>query len=112
MAIRLLPIVNTLFVKSGAKGVLVVQRVSGVEAVSNWKRLRPVKGTVVVGSSSTPSEAVVLRYHEGLKIGEGEIGTVTGAGDSLAGAILSSIVSKLDPTVPQDLDRIIDLAQQ
>ncbi|GAA5840467.1 hypothetical protein JCM5353_001121 [Sporobolomyces roseus] len=112
MAIRLLPIVNTLFVKSGAKGVLVVQRVSGVEAVSNWKRLRPVKGTVVVGSSSTPSEAVVLRYYEGLKIGEGEIGTVTGAGDSLAGAILSSIVSKLDPTTPQDLDRIIDLAQR
>jgi len=112
MAVRLLSIFNTLFVKSGSKGVLVVQRVSGVEAVSSWKRLRPVKGTVVVGSSSTPSEAVVLRYYEGLKIGEEEIGTVTGAGDSLAGALLAGMINKLDPAVPQDLDRIIDLAQK
>ncbi|GAA5922392.1 pseudouridine-5'-phosphate glycosidase family protein [Sporobolomyces koalae] len=111
MAIRLLPIVGTLFVKSGSKGVLVVQRVSGVDAVAQWKQLRPVKGTAVISSSTTPSEAVVLRHYDALTLDEKEIGTVTGAGDSLAGAILAAMVSNLDPANPRDLDRIVNLAQ-
>ncbi|GAA5949680.1 hypothetical protein JCM3765_002752 [Sporobolomyces pararoseus] len=112
MAIRLLPIVGTLFVKSGSKGVLVVQRVSGVDRVSRWKQLRPTKGTVVVGSSSTPSEAVVIRHYDALSLEEKEVGTVTGAGDSLCGAMLVALVSNLDPSVPSELDRIVDMAQR
>jgi pseudouridine-5'-phosphate glycosidase/pseudouridine kinase len=112
MAIRLLPIVGTLFVKSGSKGVLVVQRVSGVDKVARWKQLRPTKGTVVVGSSSTPSEAVVIRHYAALAFDESEMGTVTGAGDSLLGALLATLISDLDPSVPSDLDRIVDIAQR
>ncbi|GAA5908122.1 pseudouridine-5'-phosphate glycosidase family protein [Sporobolomyces salmoneus] len=112
MAVRLLPIIGTLFVKSGSKGVLVVQRVSGVDRVSRWKQLRPVKGTVVVGSSATPSEAVVIRHYSALTLDENEMGSVTGAGDSLAGATLAALVSNLDPIVPSELDKIVDLAQR
>lgn len=112
MAIRLLPIIGTLFVKSGSKGVLVVQRVSGVDKVARWNQLRAIKGTLVVRSSSTPSEAVVLRHYPALSLDDKDVGTVTGAGDSLAGAMLSALVSDLDPSVPSQLDQIVDLAQR
>lgn len=112
MAIRLLPLVGTLFVKSGSKGVLVVQRVSGVDNVSRWKRLHPAKGTLVVGSSATPSEAIAIRHYPALTLDEKEMGSVTGAGDSLAGAMLASFVSRMDPSAPSELDSIVDLAQR
>ncbi|GAA6063003.1 hypothetical protein JCM10212_002644 [Sporobolomyces blumeae] len=112
MAIRLLPVVGTLFVKSGSKGVLIVQRVSGVDPVARWKSLRAEKGTVVVASRTTPSEAIVLRHYAALALDESEMGSVTGAGDSLAGAMLAAMVHGLDASIPRDLDRIVDLAQR
>ncbi|GAA6032839.1 hypothetical protein JCM8097_000822 [Rhodosporidiobolus ruineniae] len=111
MAVRLLPIFGTLFVKSGERGVLVVQRVSGVDAVAAWRNLPKKKGTVVV-LSSAPGEAVVLRHYPALKLEGAEEGNVTGAGDNLAGAVLAAVVRGLKPEVPSDLDRIVDLAQQ
>lgn len=111
-AIRLLPIFNTLFVKSGERGVLVVQRVSGVDAVSAWKNEPKRKGTVVVPSGATPSEAVILRHYAALPLEGAEEGNVTGAGDNLAGAVIAAVVRGLDPAVPKDLDRIVDLAQR
>ncbi|GAA6019173.1 hypothetical protein JCM11491_001402 [Sporobolomyces phaffii] len=112
MAVRLLPLVGTLFVKSGARGVLVVQRVSGVDAVARWTALAPAKGTLVVASTTTRAEAVVLRHYPARALDADVVGTVTGAGDSLAGAMLAALVSNLDPSVPAHLDTIIDLAQR
>ncbi|GAA5902185.1 hypothetical protein JCM5296_006623 [Sporobolomyces johnsonii] len=114
MALRLLPVIGTLFLKSGSRGVLVVQRVSGVDTVAQWTKHTEgkKKGTVVVVSAATPSEAVVLRHYPALELDGDEVRTVTGAGDNLAGAILAAVVRGLDPAAPRDLDRIVDLAQR
>ncbi|GAA5914789.1 hypothetical protein JCM8208_005703 [Rhodotorula glutinis] len=112
MAVRLLPVVRTLFVKSGAEGVLVVQRVSGVDLVAAWRSLPRRKGTVVVPNAASPAEAVVLRHYPALKLDAGEVVGVTGAGDNLAGATLAAMVRGLRADVPSELDRIVDLAQR
>ncbi|GAA5976826.1 hypothetical protein JCM11641_000882 [Rhodosporidiobolus odoratus] len=112
MAVRLLPLIGTLFVKSGERGVLVAQRVSGVDAVATWRNLPKQKGTVVVPSSTTPSEAVILRHYPAQPLVNVKQGNVTGAGDNLAGAILAAVVRGLDPAMPDELDRIVDLAQR
>lgn len=112
MAVRLLPVVRTVFVKSGADGVLVVQRVSGVDAVATWRSLPRRKGTVVVPSAASPAEAVVLRHYPALKLDAGEVVGVTGAGDNLAGATLAAMARGLRADVPGELDRIVDLAQR
>lgn len=92
--------------------MLVVQRVTGVDAVAAWTRLPKRKGTVVVLSDSGPSDAIVLRHYAALELGDAKGGTVTGAGDNLAGAILAGLTRGLDPAAPQDLDRLVELAQR
>lgn len=112
MAIQLLPVIKTLFIKSGSRGVVVVQRVSGIDNVAGWRGADKRKGTVVAFSSFLPDEAVVIRYYEGLKIEEGGIKNVTGAGDNMAGAILACLVKGLRVQVPKELDQIIQIAQR
>lgn len=113
MAVRLIStsLFGSLVVKSGSRGVLVIQRVSGVDNVAAWSSLPSGKGTVVVRSTQ-PSEAVILRHYPALELEERQIGTVTGAGDNLAGAILAGFVRGLSPFVPHELDRLVDLGQK
>lgn len=113
MAVQLLPVIGALFVKNGNRGVLVVQRVTGVDNVAAWRgEMRNGKGTVVAASSGRADEAVVLRHYPALELQESEVGTVTGAGDSLAGAMLAAMVRGLSSSRPDDLDRIVDLSQR
>lgn len=112
MAVRLLPVFGTLFVKSGNRGVLVVQRVHGVDAVAAWRAVADRKGTVVAASTARAEEAVAIRHYSALELDESQMGTVTGAGDNLAGAMLASIVRGLSPGFPADLDRIVEIAQK
>lgn len=113
MAVRLIStsLFDSLFIKSGSRGVLVVQRVSGVDNVAAWSSLPSRKGTVVVRSSQ-PSEAIVLRHYPALELDERQVGTVTGAGDNLAGAILAGLVRGLSPFIPHELDRLVDVGQR
>ncbi|KAJ8296863.1 Pseudouridine-metabolizing bifunctional protein C1861.05 [Rhodotorula toruloides] len=113
MAVRLIStsLFGSLFIKSGSRGVLVVQRVSGVDNVAAWSSLPSRKGTVVVRSSQ-PSEAIVLRHYPALELDERQVGTVTGAGDNLAGAILAGLVRGLSPFIPHELDRLVDVGQR
>ncbi|GAA6046799.1 hypothetical protein NBRC10513_001581 [Rhodotorula toruloides] len=113
MAVRLIStsLFGSLLIKSGSRGVLVVQRVSGVDNVAAWSSLPSRKGTVVVRSTQ-PSDAVVLRHYPALELDERQVGTVTGAGDNLAGAILAGLVRRLSPFVPDELDRLANLGQR
>ena len=111
MAVQLLPIFGALFVKSGSRGVIVVQRVSGAEAVKRWKAEAGRKGTVVAASSKGPEEAVVIRHYAAKELGE-EMISATGAGDNLAGAMLAALVRGLRVSVPEELDLIVELGQR
>lgn len=112
MAVQLLPVFGTLFVKSGSRGVLVVQRVSGEENVRRWQDEGERKGLVIAASSTGPAEAVVLRHYPALELEEEEVSNVTGAGDNLAGAMLAGMARGLSADRPEDLDRIVEMAQR
>jgi pseudouridine-5'-phosphate glycosidase/pseudouridine kinase len=114
MAVSLLPIINTLFVKSGSRGVLVVQRVSGEQAVHEWKAetARIPKGLLVAAATSGPAEAVVIRHFPALELPDNEVVSVTGAGDNLAGAMLAAISRGLKTSKPHDLEQIVEIGQR
>ncbi|KAK4054846.1 hypothetical protein OIV83_000770 [Microbotryomycetes sp. JL201] len=112
MAVQLLTCFRCLLVKSGERGVVVVQRVSGPANVAQWKRLGHANGTVVAASSGGPDEAVVIRHYPSFTIDPSEIESVTGAGDNFAGALLAGLVNGHDMQVPQSLDRLVSTAQK
>ncbi|BGP55101.1 hypothetical protein JCM8202_004317 [Rhodotorula sphaerocarpa] len=118
MAIRLVStsIFGTMFVKSGDRGVLVVQRVTDPAAVRDWRQQSSAsgpKGTkAAVVRNTRGDEAIVLKHYEANRLDPAELRNVTGAGDNLAGALLAGIARGLEPQSPADLDRLIDLAQR
>lgn len=112
MAVQLLPIFGTLFVKSGARGVVVVQRISGADTVKRWKAEAGSRGTVVAASSQGPEEAVVIRHYEANELNGGEMISATGAGDNLAGVMMASMLRGLRTSVPEELDLVVGLGQR
>ncbi|KAM0793192.1 hypothetical protein ACM66B_000663 [Microbotryomycetes sp. NB124-2] len=111
MAVQLLTSFRCLFVKSGERGVVVIQRVSGFANVAKWK-LASRKGTVVAASSGGPDEAVVITHHPAFAVDSSEIKSVTGAGDNFAGALLAGLVNGYCVQDPEDLCQLIEVAQR
>ncbi|KDQ63525.1 hypothetical protein JAAARDRAFT_29544 [Jaapia argillacea MUCL 33604] len=115
MAVNLLPFFQNLVVKLGPRGVLVVLRVSGEDVKkSGWagERSNP-RGRYIVARGQDDLEMVVIRHFPALSVSPDEIVSVTGAGDTLVGSLLASLV--LDPTAfhhPKRLDDVIERAQQ
>lgn len=114
MAVSLLPVIGTLFIKSGGRGVLVVQRVSGQQAVEEWRMAarNQERGLLVAVSTSGPEEAVVIRHFPAVELPESEVISVTGAGDNLAGAMLACMSRGLNPSVPHELEQIVEIGQR
>ena len=113
-AIPLLTLFECLFVKSGPRGLVVVQRVQGRDAVDAWARLASAgeKGCVVSRSEVSDEDAVVACHFPAIELGKKEVGTVTGAGDNLAGAMLAAMVRGLDPAKAGELGRIVEIGQR
>ena len=102
MAIQLLPAVRMMVVKSGARGALVVGRVDPSQA----KRWREKRAWVVSDGG------VVVKHFPAHQLPDTADGNVTGAGDTLCGAILAGLVQGTRLDEPQDVVRLIDLAQR
>lgn len=111
MAVSLLSLFNTLLVKCGERGVVVVQRLSGIDVVASWREKGKKKGTVLSFSGGLPSEAVLIRYYNARELDE-EVASVTGAGDSWVGAVLAGTVRGLEVSSPEGLDTIVEIAQR
>lgn len=111
MGISLLSTVRTVIIKSGARGVLVVSRVSG-DDVARWTKLPRRKGLLVTASSGGPPEAIVLQHFPALELLGAEQGSVTGAGDSLAGAICAALVSGIELGTPEGMRRVVEIGQR
>lgn len=106
MAINLLPFFQNLIVKCGEKGVIIAMRISGSDArESMWKgeRSNPLNRYIVAHGIQN-KEIVVLKHFPAPSIRKDEIVSVTGAGDSLVGALAASIVTY--PTVFHDPVRL------
>lgn len=122
MAVPLLAFVRSLIIKSGSRGVILIQRIKGMDKVKRWKEFsetagrRGRNGKIVVCShideGRNRADGIVVQYFEGMKLEAREGGNVTGAGDTLVGAVLAALIrgEKLDE--PGGSEKIIGFAQR
>ena len=117
MAVNLLPFFQHLVIKCGERGIVVVMRISKSNVrgdVNSWglQRSNPHARTIIANVSDA-RDAVVLKHFPAVLTKPEEIVSVTGAGDSLVGALSASIVKDgstfLDPV---KLDAAIQLSQK
>ncbi|KAI8453227.1 Indigoidine synthase A like protein-domain-containing protein [Phakopsora pachyrhizi] len=111
MAISLLPVVNTIVVKSGQEGLVVIGRTKILDQVPNPKGWLVSNGGLMIKHFPAPQSVACLEAKDGTISNSTQV-NVTGAGDTLCGAILASIIngSKIDN--PLDWDNMIDYSQQ
>ncbi|KAK9241383.1 Ribokinase-like protein [Lipomyces kononenkoae] len=132
MAVHLLPFIPNLFVKIGQLGVITVQlvmanqvrgRMVGPGQLSTgpgfvmW-RGKPIEGRARTGGGDNNNNVcLIVRHHPAHKV-PGDIVSVTGAGDSFAGVLLSELVAADKQgmqNILADVDamaRILDRAQK
>jgi pseudouridylate synthase / pseudouridine kinase len=113
MAIRLLPFFKNLVIKCGERGVIVALRLSGDKATSSgWAREARSNPRNRFVLAHGRDELIVLKHYPSLVIPEGNTINVTGAGDSLVGALLADLSVKPDTFAdPEQLDCAIGRAQ-
>jgi len=115
MAIHLLPFFQHLVIKCGDRGVIVAFRVPGERArVSAWAQERTnVRARLVIGVGKPETGLTVLKHYPALTLQPEAIVNVTGAGDSLVGSIIATLLEH--PAAfedPSTLDNIISQAQR
>ncbi|EGO03266.1 hypothetical protein SERLA73DRAFT_69168 [Serpula lacrymans var. lacrymans S7.3] len=115
MAINLLPFFEKLVIKCGERGVIVAMRLSGhvVETLPWISATNSFDARRVIARSMSSREMVVLQHFPALHIDKSSIINVTGAGDSLVGSLLATLVS--NPKAfesPKSLKDMVDKAQQ
>ncbi|CCL99025.1 uncharacterized protein FIBRA_01034 [Fibroporia radiculosa] len=115
MAIHLLPFFQHLIIKCGERGVIAAFRVSSEHGQSSpWLQEHSnVRGRYIVCRGKSSVGATVLKHFPALPIPKENIVNVTGAGDSLVGSILSSLLHT--PTGfedPVSLENVISHAQK
>lgn len=93
MAVNLLPFFQNLVIKCGERGLIVVMRVSGQEAsTSNWAHEHSsLLRRRIVAHGKSLQEIVVLQHIPALSLPKKFL-NVTGAGDTLVGSILASLL--------------------
>ncbi|KAF9076237.1 indigoidine synthase A-like protein [Rhodocollybia butyracea] len=109
MAVKLLPFFRHIIVKCGEKGVLVVMRIS--IPTSKWNNEPSnIKARYIV-SHSDSGETIVVSQFPALPVKS--LINVTGAGDSLIGALLASLIQQSSAfESPETLFQIMDIAQR
>lgn len=114
MAVQLLPFFQHIILKCGKLGVVVVMRISGIEAKNSpWleEHTNLVEGQVI-SKNRDMSEIIVLKHFPGISISDQSIVNVTGAGDSLVGALCAGL--SIQPNAmedPRELSKLIGLGQ-
>lgn len=90
MAINLLPFFQNLIIKCGDRGVLLVLRVSDS---TKWsKEYSNVHHRRVIAHGKSEHDVVVVQHIPPLPLDRDSIQNVTGAGDTLVGSLLSSLI--------------------
>ena len=114
MAVNLLPFFQHLVIKCGERGLVAAFRVSGDTAhTSAWlnEASNPAARQIVARNAAGTS-IVVFKHFPPIQVPEEKIVNVTGAGDSLVGAMLATLSQ--DPGAflrPDSLDRMVAQAQ-
>ncbi|KAI0825052.1 indigoidine synthase A-like protein [Trametes gibbosa] len=114
MAINLLPFFQHLIIKCGEKGLIVALRISGEEAASSaWATYSTnIFARQIVARSKSGHSIVVLKHFPPIQVSEDKIVNVTGAGDSLVGSMLASLIQNIAAfEEPASLDELVAQAQ-
>ena len=114
MSVNLLPFIQHIIVKCGNLGIFTIFRISAQEVKNSaWGfETTNVKARQVVACGKD-GELVVLKHFPALELPPSGVVNVTGAGDSLVGSLLASVVQ--NPKTfndPATLDMAINRAQQ
>ncbi|KAF8605153.1 hypothetical protein BDV93DRAFT_74752 [Ceratobasidium sp. AG-I] len=113
MATQLLPFIKHLVIKCGSKGVVLVAHVTDKEGVANWISDKSSPSELQIVSRASDGSAVVIRYFPAHILDGDGSWNVTGAGDTLVGALLASLTSKGNIFFkPSQLNEAIYLAQK
>ena len=116
MAINLLPFFQNLLIKCGERGLIVAMRVSGRNAVmSQWAQEQSnIFKRRIVSHGTSSKEIVVLLHIPGPPLLKESIVNVTGAGDTLVGSMLASLLLQEMGTFshPASLEDAMDAAQR
>jgi pseudouridylate synthase / pseudouridine kinase len=110
MAVNLLPFFQHLVIKCGDLGVLLAMRFS-TDNPTAWagERSNTHRRQIVAHGKG---ESIVLKHYPAHTIDPQSIVSVTGAGDSLVGAILAALAQDLSAfNSPESLGRVITLGQ-
>ncbi|OCH96089.1 indigoidine synthase A-like protein [Obba rivulosa] len=96
MAVHLLPFFQHLIIKCGNRGVLVVFHIPGDRASSSaWSQERSnVRGRYIVAHGKPGTGVFVLKHFPALRLSKEDTVNVTGAGDSLVGSILATLLQQ------------------
>ena len=101
MAINLLPFFSNLIIKCGERGLVLVLRISDP---TKWsKEYSNVHRRRIVAHGKTEQDIVVLQHIPPLPLAKDSIQNVTGAGDTLVGSLLSSLLHHPDMFSDPDL---------
>lgn len=114
MAVNLLPFFQHLVVKAGDKGLFTVFRLTPEQAQrSAWTHERTnIRARCVVAHGQDGS-VVVFKHYPAIALAKEDVVNVTGAGDTLVGTILATLVrSPQTFEAPSSLDRLAELAQK
>lgn len=110
MAINLLPFFQHLVIKCGDLGVLLAMRFS-VDNPTAWVGEKSdVRRRLIIVHGK--AETVVIKHYPAHTIDPQYVVSVTGAGDSLVGAVLAALVQDQSAfSNPESLDGVIELGQ-
>jgi pseudouridine-5'-phosphate glycosidase/pseudouridine kinase len=114
MALKLLSFFQNIILKCGSLGVITIFRIPpDCTQNSGWTRWRTsVDGQCIIGTVGPAKEIVVLQHFPALALCPDNVINCTGAGDSLAGSILASLLE--EPLTFQDphlVDKAIHYGQ-
>jgi pseudouridine-5'-phosphate glycosidase/pseudouridine kinase len=110
MAINLLPFFQHLVIKCGDLGVLLAMRFPA-DSPTAWAGERSdVRRRQIIAHGK--GEIVVIKHYPAHTVELQDVVSVTGAGDSLVGAILAALVQNPSAfNTPESLDGVIELGQ-
>lgn len=114
MAVNLLPFIQHLVLKAGDKGLFTIFRIPpSLAQQSPWAYERSNVRERQIVSQGRDGGVVVLKHHPAMHLVPEDVVNVTGAGDTLVGSVLATLVQQPDAFHhPHKLNALVTKAQQ
>lgn len=112
MATHFLPWVGCLVVKCGKEGLFVATRIENGLQTAEWDELDRLRRQGVAIAKGSDGSRTIFRHYDALPLPVVPNATVTGAGDSLVGALSTMLANAHTMDTPESMDKIAMAAQR